>query len=328
MCWVPLRSTQPKGESDRTGDNTITRGISANLIVSDDSVGIETTYLTPQTVLEGNLGYSSPVKESVSKVTLFDDQSVKTSIGEVGITEVTFGKGSSNGDTTHKGMGEINFGSITIDDTSINQVSRSKVGIVKNRGLYPSSLQIGFSQISSVEEAMRNFSADRLNGSHYSIDKFAHYKIGTSQVGMAEDRFSQIQLSELAKSQISSGQVSSLPIRFMSFQPSQIGSNQIGSSQSNIVHPSFEQDCRTQIGIGQVNRAKHNLSEIGSTEIDTSQINTSAIDRDTIEINPTQINPTKVSFPSSISLQQFFTSHANTFLLMTATQTAASTPQP
>ncbi|MEA5554597.1 hypothetical protein VB713_27080 [Anabaena cylindrica UHCC 0172] len=108
----------------------------------------------------------------------------------------------------------------------------------------------------------------------------------------------------------------------MSFQPSQIGSSQIGSSQGNIVHPSFEQDCRTQIGIGQVNRAKHNLSEIGSTEIDPTEINTSVIYRDAIKINPTQVNPTKVSLSSSISLQQFFTSHANTFLLTNIYSTA------
>lgn len=126
--------------------------------------------------------------------------------------------------------------------------------------------------------------------------------------GISQVSIGQISTNELSQRQVSTSEISTSQIGTSQFSPAQIGSAQVGSSQINIIQASS--------------------GEISSTEINTTQnIETGIVVHNVFRSDNTiaHIDPTKISFPSSISPVQLFSSnlsHTNTFLLNTIYSTA------
>jgi PKD repeat protein len=149
--------------------------------------------------------------------------------------------------------------------------------------------------------------------------KYSTSQIGTSEIGRGESGLSQSGISQISPSQIGSNHIS---IESSRSDTSEIGVGQIGITQVRSVQISPSQVSSTQVSIIHTNPAQFSFSQIGSTQIASSEIGNVKFGE--AQINSTQnsinevllarsinSNPLKVSFPSSISSDQFFGSNIN-----------------
>jgi DNA/RNA non-specific endonuclease len=142
--------------------------------------------------------------------------------------------------------------------------------------------QIGISQIGSKE-----------------ISPFQIYDVG--QIGISQVGKSQISLTQNGISQNSISQIDFTEVGLRKINTSQDSSNQDSTSQ--IAFSNF--------GIPQIGSAQVDHSQIGSIESSSRQIDTTQVQANKI-INPVPqigIEIGKISLPSSITLQQFLSSH-------------------
>jgi hypothetical protein len=109
------------------------------------------------------------------------------------------------------------------------------------------------------------------------------------------------------------------PRQVSSIQTSLVKSGipQIGIYQNSLIQDGFLYSGSNQTGIGQVSSIQIDPLQIGIIKISTTQITpaqvsltqTGKLQISSTQISATQINSWKISFPSSITLQQFLSSH-------------------
>jgi PKD domain/Bacterial Ig domain len=145
-------------------------------------------------------------------------------------------------------------------------------------------------------------------------------QVGVGQITVKQNFFQEGIL------QIGIGEVSTVKTSLPHISSTQISMVQIGSSQSNFPHFGIMQTCPLQISPAQITRQPsapqisptkvniHQLSinEVGirqDTALEISSDQNNMPQDDIAQINFFQIDSTKFSLPSSITLQQFLTSH-------------------
>jgi DNA/RNA endonuclease G (NUC1) len=142
-------------------------------------------------------------------------------------------------------------------------------------------------------------------------------QINTSQIGSIEQRLPQNSAIQNSSTQIYIDQSS-----FNQISPTQIGLTQIGSIQNafrqigltensltqvNLFQHGTNQSSLTQIGLTQVGSNQVDIHEVSPTEVSSDEINTRQLGIGEIASN--QVNPPEIPLPSSITLQQFLSSH-------------------
>jgi DNA/RNA endonuclease G (NUC1) len=139
--------------------------------------------------------------------------------------------------------------------------------------------------------------------------------LGISEVGIDHDGIFQIidrpdGLEESRSSQINSLHISSSKISTFTFGSidggiPQISISEISSIQNRVEKTSSEQSSSGQIGETHVNHFQVSATEINSSQVGITQIGLKL----PILSTSSQINPTKISLTSSVTLQQFLSSH-------------------
>jgi Bacterial Ig domain len=134
------------------------------------------------------------------------------------------------------------------------------------------------------------------------------FAFNTSQIGIDQNSQSEISSSQIGFSQISSSQNS----------PSHVGTSQISTSQFGEGQPTIPETGSKQIGSTQITAAQFDPKQVSTSQVNPSQIQYSLINPiPSTQFDPTpfhniariQIDPSKVTFPSSVTLQQFLNSH-------------------
>jgi hypothetical protein len=176
---------------------------------------------------------------------------------------------------------EIQLGNSFVSDTAIWHDRVREDSILQNVGEAGISIsQIGISQIGSKEISPFQISdISQIGISQIGISQISLIQNGISQLGIGQIDLAEIGLRKINTNQDSVSQDSSSQITFSNFGTSQIGTGQIYHSQIGSVEPS-------------------------SSQIDTRQVQSGKI------ANIVQIIETgKIPLPSSITLQQFLSSH-------------------
>jgi DNA/RNA endonuclease G (NUC1) len=142
-------------------------------------------------------------------------------------------------------------------------------------------------------------------------EKLSTFQVGLSEVNVVNsslEHFSSYQSgpSQISISQVSSGQISRFQDSSFKNSTLKVGITQIGSIQSGLSHPGTDQISPLQIGITQITPPQISTNQISLTEVDSRQI-------DSAQVGFSQVNSTEISFPSSITLQQFLTGHNSSF---------------
>jgi hypothetical protein len=124
----------------------------------------------------------------------------------------------------------------------------------------------------------------------------------------ARDNFSIGQSSVMhVSTEMSSYLPSSLEIGANHAGIASIATTQISPSEISIIQNSQHKISSFQISISQNSFSQSGMIQNSSSEISPFEID--PIKTDFFQFHSTQINPTEISFPSSITLQQFLSSH-------------------
>jgi hypothetical protein len=139
--------------------------------------------------------------------------------------------------------------------------------------------------------------------------------LGLSEVGLDHDGIPQIihrpdSLSQGGRTQINPLHIGSSEISLSTQRPvdggiSQIGISKISSAQDRVGEASSEQPSPRQVGQTQVNHFQVSAAEINSSQISIIQLGPKL----PIGLISSQINTSEISLTSSITLQQFLSSH-------------------
>jgi hypothetical protein len=145
---------------------------------------------------------------------------------------------------------------------------------------------------------------------------------GISQIGINPDRVlafdsSQISIDQNSPAQIGSSQISSSQIGSSQNSRSQVSTSQIGIPQIGESQTTVTKTGSKQIGSTQVAVTQFNPEQVSTTQVNSPQIQNSFINFPVSQFDPTsfhsigriQIDSSKVAFTSSITLQQFLSSH-------------------
>jgi hypothetical protein len=122
---------------------------------------------------------------------------------------------------------------------------------------------------------------------------FGTEQVSTRQVGITHTSGSQASINQDCISEVGISQISEL----------KIGTPQVGSIEVSSSHAGLSKVSSTQVGPTEINSVHKEFIKVGISETNSYQIRTSK------NITPTQIDPTEIPLSSSISLQQFLSSH-------------------
>jgi DNA/RNA endonuclease G (NUC1) len=129
---------------------------------------------------------------------------------------------------------------------------------------------------------------------------------GPTQIGSGQIRIIQPSLMQPGIPQISIDQNSFIHGGFLQSSSPQISTSQIGTNQINPFHVNILESGSTQVGSTQIAR-QGSSHQIGSAQIGSSEIG--KFQSSPTQVNSSQVNLIEIPFPSSISLQQFLSSH-------------------
>jgi hypothetical protein len=124
-----------------------------------------------------------------------------------------------------------------------------------------------------------------------SVDQDGFLKIGVAEVGLHYTRTGQVGIP-----QTSVGQINVAPTSFDQASPTEVSFSQVNIGQFAVHH-----EGTTEVSVTQVAPQNSDAVQGSSHQINTTQVN--------ILQNSTQTNTSKISFPSSVTLQQFLSSH-------------------
>jgi hypothetical protein len=123
------------------------------------------------------------------------------------------------------------------------------------------------------------------------------FQIGSSQVGPSQIGFNQVGTGQVSIHQASIGQIGSGKIRESQISPSQVTVSEVSFSEA-----SLPQSRMSQIGSSHIDFLQVLLAQIGITQVNLSQVTLR-------QFSPINLDTAKISLPSSITLQQFLSSH-------------------
>jgi hypothetical protein len=147
-------------------------------------------------------------------------------------------------------------------------------------------LQLPYESAINPEKKFRVDSTQQI-----SIDQDAFLKVGIGEVSLFQGSASQIGIPHTGIAQVNVAPVS----------VDHASSTEIGVRQIDINHPAMQHISTTQVSFGQVAPNNSNLGKTSTHQIDPTQVN--------VFQNPTQSHSNKISLTSSITLQQFLSSH-------------------
>jgi DNA/RNA endonuclease G (NUC1) len=172
----------------------------------------------------------------------------------------------------HDGIAES-----TAFDNSLTHVSPIQIRVGKVHPLQPATVQDGITQIGV---------------NHLNILQDGILEISTTQVGSPEAYNHDFTIPQISLNKLGLDQVDFLQDR----------ATQIGLAQNSLFQSHIAQSNTLQIRTSQIGSFQATTLDIRSSEIDTKQNSVS-------QINTSQINPTEIALTSSITLQQFLSSH-------------------
>jgi endonuclease G, mitochondrial len=157
-------------------------------------------------------------------------------------------------------------------------------------------------------ESLGLVSADTTSGQYrFTEDSTRASTINVKPRSLTEVGMAQISSSEASFLQEGFGKVGITEIGIKEGSLQTIALSQVGFSQISLNEASGFQSSFTQIGITEVGSLEIGSSQVAATQIGISQDDSSQIF--VSQANTLQINTTKVSLPSSVTLQQFLSSH-------------------
>lgn len=151
-----------------------------------------------------------------------------------------------------------------------------------------------------VHKIARRMVAVQFDLGHIDLREIGTSQNSFSQIGTSQDSFSQIGTSQIGISQISVPQVSS----------SQIGTSQIRPAKICHTKTASDQISTNHFGTAQVGFSEVEISKISSTQDNIAQVDLTK--RRTRSVPAPKSNTSEISFASSISFKQFFSSHNST----------------
>jgi hypothetical protein len=154
------------------------------------------------------------------------------------------------------------------------------------------SSEISKTEISTVEKTFFNSSI---------------LEIRSSEVGSTKPRLSDKDIFELNPAKVRIIQQSLANGTFAQIGSREINSIALDIANSSRMQISTAEDSVTHVQVSQENAHEGRIGEVSSIEVSSIQLATTQIT--STQINPTQVNPTEISLPSSITLQQFLSSH-------------------
>jgi hypothetical protein len=160
-------------------------------------------------------------------------------------------------------------------------------------------------------------SAPQIGSTQIRLTEVTFTKDGTSQLSITQIGIDQPSLTDYGTAKISINQAGVIEAGFTNAAPSEIGLLEISSDRINSVHQgtletSIDQDRTIQTTSIQNRTTQTGSFKIASIEVGMSQISPSQIN--SLEVGTTegsfgQANSSKISLPSSVTLQQFLSSH-------------------
>jgi large repetitive protein len=151
------------------------------------------------------------------------------------------------------------------------------------------SLNISGLNISIGHDGVVEYGADKI----WNVTDFSSSQIASSKVDVSHASSFEITSNELSIRQVSTIQ-DGVP---------KTGSTQISPFEVSFIKGSLPEMSVSQISAAQIDSIQHHFSQNSSAEINTSQIGTDQF------IRAIDLDPTEIPLPSSITLQQFLSSH-------------------
>ncbi|NJO63026.1 MAG: PKD domain-containing protein [Richelia sp. RM2_1_2] len=287
-------SNLPDSQDKQYIKNQVYERFSANLL-ADSSYNEEKKYTdntsySPQNnsiwqnnLIKSNVKSFSPLHFGTSQITTKEVRVAQSSVSEVDISHIAVNKIASQGIS----FAPVDFSEITSFPNSWSnpypsQVSTTEIDLSQSRSIQTSIPEFGFSENSAHESGInqnRIFQnrITQVSAIESSRHQFSGSKISPTQISFVESNNAEPSYSQISFSQVSSHQISPFKISRFQVSPAQFDTNKVGSTDPSTFS---------------------NLVLLKQLPSITSG-----------NINSTQINPTKISFPSSITLQQFLSSH-------------------
>jgi hypothetical protein len=163
--------------------------------------------------------------------------------------------------------------------------------------------------------------------------------ISSIPLNSIQNSISEVTVNQVSSVQDGTSQISSIQVNIPQTGTGEIGIRQVGLPEINASQASLKKEYSTQIGINQIDIFQNSLLQDNTTQISTTKIDPNeiksklrVIQNDILQNSNFQgISPhfsvTEIPLPSSITLQQLFSSnlsHDNTPLLTNVYSTAQS----
>jgi hypothetical protein len=192
---------------------------------------------------------------------------------------------------------ELKSRSVTISTGADPQIiSATGISHIGHLGLAVSS-NTAIRHNSIVEVSPIQTSSFKVGSGQIGSFQTGSLEIGSGQVASREVGFTQISASQGSVDELSLSKIGSTQTGVIDRGSSQISSSEVGTFQINLPHAAVSKLSSTQIGFSQVG-----LPEISIAQVDVGQISTAHISQE-------QVEPREVSFPGSVTPQQFFLSN-------------------
>ena len=201
---------------------------------------------------------------------------------------------------------ELENKSLLADGLTVGQNNRTvfrKQQAPQIRSFPTSSSQIDISKSTisinnnTVQNGIDHSNISHLSHAESSTSKKSFIETGIynntlfpANLGSIQDSFSQVRFNYSTVNEVGSAEIGSTEIDFSKYYPAQSSSTEFGFTEVGFVQPSS--------------------TEVGSTEVGSTQINISQVS--IIQENASEPGLGEISFSSSISPEQFFSSHNST----------------
>jgi DNA/RNA endonuclease G (NUC1)/PKD repeat protein len=166
-----------------------------------------------------------------------------------------------------------------------------------NTNVFPFGIgQIGINKTSTVETSLSGECASEICLGQIGIIKPGTVKLGVNKTGFGQIGITETSAVSHTSIEIGLGQIGTREVNQTKADVTEISPNQGSPIELSVGQQTLK------LGLGQYSINKFAPSQESRPQIDSLQINS-------LQVNPIQINASEISFSSSITLQQFLSSH-------------------